>query len=283
MIDFSVSMPAMKIEEIEDSLDILSASGFYYVNVSEFLCSELLAASESTLASFRRNLQLRSMNIDWIHAPFRNRCIYSKKNEDIYKASIYELCNSILIASYLGANSVIVHPIPSHCPANENFLDALPVLKESYLFLTEYAQKYDVVVAIENLLEGFMIHITGWLLDEITDLMFCLDTGHANVSGFWDRSLMHYGKKLVALHCNDNHGVTDEHLWPGHGTLDTERMYQMIHDSGYSGIWGLECRVEISDKADAIARYSDLLEEFSSFVFDARRISEKQSVLVKSS
>ncbi|MBN2509087.1 MAG: sugar phosphate isomerase/epimerase [Spirochaetales bacterium] len=271
MIDFSTSMPAKTLDEIETALHVLSESGFYFASVNEFLCNALISASGSDIEVFKNELAGRCMNIDWVHAPFRGIVIYSDQDKDLYDHSMGVCRKAIRIAASLGAQSVIVHPFPSHCSPDMDFASYLPVLRESYGQLIDFAAEVGTKVAIENLMEKPVIPVTRALLDELAGLYLCLDTGHANISGFWDAGPGSYGKKLVALHCNDNGGNADDHLWPGRGTLDTMRILKAVFESGYRGIWGLECRVASDGTDDAIVHHSALLDEFSSMVFAAKR------------
>jgi sugar phosphate isomerase/epimerase len=50
----------------------------------------------------------------------------------------------------------------------------------------------------------------------------CLDLGHAHfaVDGGVGEAIATLGARIVSVHVHDNHGLQDEHLWPGDGTLD---------------------------------------------------------------
>lgn len=48
----------------------------------------------------------------------------------------------------------------------------------------------------------------------------CLDLGHAHISPGIQEAVSLLGDRIVSLHVHDNHGVRDEHLWPGDGTID---------------------------------------------------------------
>lgn len=48
----------------------------------------------------------------------------------------------------------------------------------------------------------------------------CLDLGHAHINPGIQEAVGVLGDRIVSLHVHDNHGVRDEHLWPGQGTVD---------------------------------------------------------------
>jgi sugar phosphate isomerase/epimerase len=48
----------------------------------------------------------------------------------------------------------------------------------------------------------------------------CLDLGHANVTVGVAEAIGTLGARIASVHVHDNHGVKDEHLWPGDGAID---------------------------------------------------------------
>jgi sugar phosphate isomerase/epimerase len=48
----------------------------------------------------------------------------------------------------------------------------------------------------------------------------CLDLGHAHIAPGIAEAVSTLGKRIAELHVHDNHGLRDEHLWPGDGTID---------------------------------------------------------------
>jgi sugar phosphate isomerase/epimerase len=48
----------------------------------------------------------------------------------------------------------------------------------------------------------------------------CLDLGHAHITTGVRDALATLSTRIVSVHAHDNHGMKDEHLWPGDGTID---------------------------------------------------------------
>jgi sugar phosphate isomerase/epimerase len=48
----------------------------------------------------------------------------------------------------------------------------------------------------------------------------CLDLGHAHLSVGVADAIGTFGNRIVSVHTHDNHGLKDEHLWPGDGSID---------------------------------------------------------------
>jgi sugar phosphate isomerase/epimerase len=48
----------------------------------------------------------------------------------------------------------------------------------------------------------------------------CLDLGHAHMTVGVPEAIATLGARIVQVHAHDNHGLKDEHLWPGDGAID---------------------------------------------------------------
>jgi sugar phosphate isomerase/epimerase len=48
----------------------------------------------------------------------------------------------------------------------------------------------------------------------------CLDLGHAHISPGVGEAIAAFGVRIGSVHVHDNHGLRDEHLWPGEGAID---------------------------------------------------------------
>ena len=48
----------------------------------------------------------------------------------------------------------------------------------------------------------------------------CLDLGHAHMTVGVPEAIATLGARIVQVHAHDNHGLKDEHLFPGDGTID---------------------------------------------------------------
>ena len=68
----------------------------------------------------------------------------------------------------------------------------------------------------------------------------CWDTGHANVEGHQYSDLNALGKDLRAIHFNDNHGKSDEHVMPWAGTMCVDEILCGLRDIGYGGVFTFE-------------------------------------------
>ena len=89
--------------------------------------------------------------------------------------------------------------------------------------LGAFARPLGVRVLVENLLnepttpEHLMLILEMGHLD---DAGICLDLGHAHITEGVAHALAAMGPRIASVHVHDNHGLKDEHLWPGEGTID---------------------------------------------------------------
>ena len=89
--------------------------------------------------------------------------------------------------------------------------------------LGAFARPLGVRLLVENLLSEpttpeHLIEIleTGHL-DQVG---VCLDLGHAHLTVGVAAAIATLGARMVQVHAHDNHGLKDEHLFPGDGTID---------------------------------------------------------------
>ncbi len=60
------------------------------------------------------------------------------------------------------------------------------------------------------------------------DIGVCLDVGHAHLEPGVEAAIETLKPLIRSVHLHDNHGMKDEHLWPGEGTIDFARTMEML-------------------------------------------------------
>jgi sugar phosphate isomerase/epimerase len=83
------------------------------------------------------------------------------------------------------------------------------------------------------------------------------DAGREPVPNYLER----YAGQLVHLHFHDNHGEADEHLIPGEGSLDWDRILSTIESIGFNGTAVLEVLHTALPPREAVARSLEFLRE----------------------
>lgn len=89
--------------------------------------------------------------------------------------------------------------------------------------LGAFARPLGVRLLVENLVseattpEHLMIILEMGHLDNVG---ICLDLGHAHITVGVRDAIATLGPRIASVHMHDNHGIRDEHLWPGEGNID---------------------------------------------------------------
>ncbi len=89
--------------------------------------------------------------------------------------------------------------------------------------LGAFASPLGVRLLVENLLSEATTpeHLVLILeMGHLNNVGVCLDLGHANITTGTAEAIATLGGRIATVHVHDNHGLKDEHLWPGDGTID---------------------------------------------------------------
>lgn len=142
---------------------------------------------------------------------------------------------------------LVFHPDTAWDSAGYSRRLSLEKEKERFRRFGEVASKWGVGIAIENLTDnrngeryfGVTAEDLLDLLDRLGDdklFGICWDTGHANLNRLnQPESIRQMGKRLKALHINDNRGEKDDHLLPYLGRIEWEPLLLALKEIGYNG------------------------------------------------
>ena len=81
----------------------------------------------------------------------------------------------------------------------------------------------------------------------------CLDIGHAHMTVGVAEAISTLGSRIASVHVHDNHGLKDEHLWPGDGTIDWPAAVSALRAFPAQPAAVLEISHTPSDSPDQIA------------------------------
>lgn len=237
--------PSLTLEYTEEGtlaerMDAIREARFPAVNLYTGICKQLMQGPEDETRSLKNQLSERGLEVDWVHAPYAQTILYDA-NIEISAIMIGALKSAILIAKELNAVSLVVHPFNIKFPEDVDKGASLDQLVYSFRILTEYAKGQGVHIAVENIDEPYSTNILPILFEEISDLRFCFDTGHAFKWQTYNNYLPQYADRIVALHIHDNHGKTDEHLIPGDGIIDYTPMLEALETNEHCKYLGIEC------------------------------------------
>lgn len=161
---------------------------------------------------------------------------------------------SILASAMLGVQWTVVHPADFYADETYSFEKNRDFNREYWAPFIELAVKNDVGFAIENMFQSGSKQRYCSEVDELIELVdsfnepmvgICWDTGHGNLAAQQQRiSLRKIGKRLKAMHVNDNwgHPKQDEHLMPYYGGLDWKDIMEALAEIGYENDFAFELK-----------------------------------------
>ena len=165
------------------------------------------------------------------------------------KAQVLEplILRSLRAAAKLGVKWAVTHPSTVYSGAQDMTVSK-KANYEYYAPYVEEAAKLGIGIALENDFEyGAAPHQRIYCAScyELVDLVdsfassavgVCYDFGHANlVGGFHRQNLNVIGKRLKAIHVQDNCGLNDDHVMPFFGNTDWASAMAGLADIGYEG------------------------------------------------
>lgn len=237
--------------DVEASLDAITKAGFRYVEIlgQEPHISEPL--SGRALLKFRLRLEQRGLKAS-IHAPLGTN-VLGAPDEQWRLEKVKVLADYVRFAGDLGAEEIVIHPIPNPMFVLEPDNPALPkcmldAARRSIEELIPIANKAGVRILLENL-----PYLCNYPLLTMRDLRLfidaypeesvglTLDTGHAGISkNDPAEEIRIAGNRLCNIHLQDTDLEDDRHWLPTHGVLDWNRILQALSEIQYDNLWTFE-------------------------------------------
>lgn len=157
-----------------------------------------------------------------VHAPYGDLNI-ATLNDPIWRESIRQLESCIEHAAPL-TDTVTIHPGYISPVGKMMPQKVWELQKEALRQIGRCAVEHGVLACLENMIsfKEFLCRFPDELIgmtEGIEGIGMTFDFGHANTVGKVDEFLRHVDK-ASHIHIHDNHGVSDEHLMLGAGTID---------------------------------------------------------------
>ena len=192
------------------------------------------------------------------HAPFEDLRPASFDSK-IRKVSMDRLLSACRIAEIFHPLTIVCHPEFMKWIYFEKEEAWLKLSIESWGEVCETAKQYGARVLLENVFDEtpeMLLRLVEGIGPENTGI--CLDIGHLTIFtkcplSEWLETL---GPYIKELHLHDNHGVFDEHLVIGRGSIDFDPLFQYIKDHGAKPIYTLEQHREEDIEPNIRALYS---------------------------
>ena len=161
---------------------------------------------------------------------------------------------SVLAGEILGTEYLVVHPCSVY--EGDTPLPTEEIIAQNVAFFGRWQRffhAHGVGMAIENMPKSGAHPNVFWDMDNLIrlidtigqpDVGACLDTGHANLSGYDPADCVRtLGSRLRATHINDNHAAgKDEHLAPFQGNIDWPSVVRALREIGYDHDFAFEAQ-----------------------------------------
>lgn len=180
------------------------------------------------------------------HLPYYD--IFGTSDPDKVKTMEELIRRSIIASSRLGVKWTVTHPGTVYS-AGQDMSVSLERNLEYYARHVDTAKEHGIGIALENDFEYKSapyqhiycanVYEQVTLIDSFNDPQHvgaCYDFGHANlVGGFHRQNLNILGKRVKAIHVQDNQGLADDHFLPFHGNTDWKEAMSALADIDYEG------------------------------------------------
>lgn len=241
-----------------DALKKLAGAGFKYAELASLAYFQKGPKNNEKIYKIKNLCDKLGIKLHQVHGHFGT---YIEKSTCAWEKRFAVCKEEIKISSNLGIGIIVSHPLCLERdinPKQRNSVDYYQYLmKENISFykkLIPLLEKYNVKIAIENMLSSFNCFYSAEELLEIIDSLksehfgICMDTSHLQGSGQnLSRFILKAGKQLIATHISDNLAGKnlDLHLMPAFannndGWVDWFPVREALEKSGYNGSFNLE-------------------------------------------
>ena len=233
-------------DSIFDCLETISRGGFNIIEICS-LPAHLNYHDADTVARAAHRVEELGMEAYSFHAPFSDHIDISSSDASLREQALVEILQAAEAAAMFQVRYFVIHPGPEHWDFNEEKqrLDRLKWAAETLNRVAERCKELGIGCILENKLPHLLFARTSdmlWILSTMdsVDVGVCLDTGHANLTGDIYSVMHKLGPHLRMIHAHDNHGTGDEHLAPGNGNIDWNRLLTELDRTGFRGGFILE-------------------------------------------
>lgn len=190
------------------------------------------------------------------HAPFPSYRFDAEDDVNSYIESVIK--KTVAAAGYLNCPYIVIHPVNFAYGTTADREEIFNRNVEFYSRFIDDLKKHNVVACLENMWVRYKKKIfesTCNDYDEVNRYIevlnqkagaecfaFCLDTGHAVLTGANIRhAVKTLGKNLKILHLHEVDGIEDSHTMPFTlGAVDWDYIMCALRDYGYSGTLNFE-------------------------------------------
>ena len=229
-----LSMLCHLSEPFKKMIEHITKTDVTYIEIVDDGLHELNSGRIAILTEIGKSHSLKYS----IHSPFADINIASP-SKPMLRAALKRLKKSIEYARAIDASVWVFHPgIKTGISSFYPDVDWQQNVK-SARGLFEIASDLGVRIAIENVPEPYPFLMKSvedfkrFYAEVDADVGLVLDIGHANINGQTECFLKTFSNRIVHMHLSDNDGKSDQHLGIGHGTVNWERVADLVKKNRY--------------------------------------------------
>ena len=242
-----------------DAVDF-STSGAPYHDYRE--AGSIYSKSEDEFVSYYADLKKYADSLGLTVSQTHGRLRGFRKDEEENAAVAENARLDCLAARTLGAPICVMHSVATGLVGPDTPPEEMRKL--NFLWFNkalEYAKQYNVKIASETFGDSPKYQICDFFgqIDEFLNsfdsvaaqgdnaahFAVCVDTGHSNKAMRFGNPkpgdvIRRLGKRVEALHLNDNDTLTDQHKIPMTGCIDWNDVLDALDEIGYTGVYNME-------------------------------------------
>ncbi len=227
---------------LEDLFPLISSAGFTHVSLGakEPHSSYLSVSRRGDLLQLLHDANLRMDSIHGIRLDL--------------PGALSSLTATAEAAAFLDVPVIVVHASSFDFDPSE-FDERLEVVLNTCEALAPVAEDTGVRFALENVLPGPATELVRSALERLPSehFGFCYDSSHDQIGGPKPFTLLDVlGTRLLALHLSDRIRDHVDHVVPGEGFIDWEKLCEEIRHSAYAGPVSLEVLMNFSGFKDQV-------------------------------
>ena len=226
---------------IFDCLDLISRGGFNLIEVCSYP-AHLNYHDRGMVVRAARRVEELGIETYSFHAPFADNIDISSRDSDLRNAALKEIFRAAEAAAAFRVRYFVIHPGPESWDLKEESerFERLKWAAETLNQVAERCSELEIGCVFENKLPHLLFAHTSdllWILASMAsvEVGVCLDTGHANLTGDMHTVIQKLSGHLRMVHAHDNHGGSDQHLAPGTGFIDWNRVLMELEKTGFHG------------------------------------------------
>ena len=242
---------------LADELRIFAEIGWEGVELSTGRLAEIVDAPspEEAAEAARTAAEQAGLKMPQVHLLMSANL--ATADDDRREADLTRCMREVELASLMGIQVGVVHPGGDRPPSLAGVEAERARRVQSFARLCGHAAALGFSIAVENTYDSpppegaaYGRRRYGSIITELHELIdavgapnfgICLDTGHCHIMGItMAEAVRQCGERLIALHLDDNNGITDQHVCPFYGGVDWLPGVAALRELDYHGIFNFE-------------------------------------------